>query len=564
MAPRLNKETAKATLIGKVSSSVPEDTPTSIGLVHLGFGGFARAHLGTILNDMEPEHKTEWGVSAVSMRSPTMRDQLEPQDGLYTVTERQPDGDKATLVDVVKETLVAPEDPEAVVERLAHPDTKTVTMTVTQQGYDLPIPSPDTPDDDYDEVATNVTYSPSATSMAYDPDKLSIYSVIAEAALRRHRRGLQPFTAVSLDNVPENGDVLKVRLEAFAKQLPEGYATAVEKIQCPNTMVDRITPSPTPEDIAAFERSYGVLDKGAVTTEPFRQLVIEDAEGLPPIKDVPGVKVVDDVKPFEAAKIKMLNGTHMMMGALGRVAGFQTVDECMADQDMGAFSKRFLAEVAATIDPIPNTNMQVYADDLADRFSNPRMGDSVDRLANDTSKKVHPRLFDALTDSIKKGTPNDALSVAAAGWVRFMAGDAPGHSKPDSEPGATIGLTDTGRAYTISDQKRIEKVGGADVVVEDKAFDLQNLARSTPGNPDKLFKAVGLDLAEYGAEGRAARRKIVAALETMNNDSALAAIRSVSMRLDALPKPVVPAADRGQEPPKTGPAPAPQSPGPQG
>ena len=516
MAPRLSRNTSTPEL-----TATPSE-PRDVGIVHLGWGNFAKSHIGTILNDLPTTAKAEWGVAAVSMRSASMKDQLEPQDGLYTVTERHADGDRTQLVDVVQKTLVAPQERQAVIDLLSNPKTKIVSMTITQQGYDAQEPGADA----------------------------TMHSMVTEALANRRAAGHAPLTVVSLDNIQSNGDFTRNKLIDYAAKTDPSLADYIRStVPFPNSMVDRITPSTTAEQLDDLQSRLGIRDEAAVFAEPYRQLVIEQpAAGVafPPLGDVAGVKVVADVKPFEAAKIKMLNGAHMMMGATGRVAGFATVDQCMADQDMGGFSKRFMSEVAATIDPIPGTNMQVYADDLAERFSNPRMSDNVDRLANDTSKKVHPRLFDALTDAIKKGTPNDALSVAAAGWVRFMAGQAPDHKAPASDK--AVGVTDTGRLYTINDPR---------------AAELQTIARANPGNPDKLFEAVGLNLGDYGAAGQAVRRKIVTALETMNNDSALSAIRSVSMRLDALPQPVVPAADRGTEPPAPGKAPAPRMPGPQ-
>ncbi len=517
MAPRLSRDTLPQ-IVGDTDNSAASSADSKIGIVHLGWGGFARAHIGTILNDLPAAAKQEWGVSAISMRSPTIRDQLAPQDGLYTVTERRAEGDKTQIVDVVKETMVAPEERERVVARLANPDTKMVSMTITQKGY--------------------ITQEPGADA--------TMHSMVTEAIKRRKEAGIAPLAVVCLDNIQSNGDFTKKTLVDYAAQTDPELASHIEQnVAFPNTMVDRITPKPKSDDLDVLADRIGVRDEAAVAAEPYRQLVIEktpDNVAMPPLGDVAGVKIVDDVKPFEAAKIKMLNGAHMMMGATGRVAGFMTVDECMADEDMGAFAKRFMSEVAATIDPIPGTNMQVYADDLADRFSNPRMSDDVDRLANDTSKKVHPRLFDALTDSLKKGTPNDALAVAAAGWVRFVSGEAPGQATPKSD-GDIVGVTDKGRAYVVNDP------------IAEK---LQAAARANPGNPDKLFEAVGLNLGDYGAEGKAMRRKIVTALETMNKDSSLSAIRSVTMRLDQLPVPVVPEADRGVDAPKAGPDNRPQ------
>jgi len=499
----------------------PAEQP-KIGIVHLGWGGFARAHIGTIIDDLPRGAKQEWGISAVSMRSPTIRDQMEPQGNLYTVSERHADGDRTRIIDAVKETLVTPENPQRVIDRMAAPETKIVSMTVTQQGYcrddKTGALDPNAP-----AIKGELDGSAPVTSMP---------GMIVAAIEKRRAAGLQPFTVMSLDNIPDNGHATKQVVVDYAKAKDPALAAYIEqKVKFPNSMVDRITPSPKPSEIDELAARTGIRDEAAVFTEPFRQLVIEDSFGplgRPPLHDVAGVKVTPDVRPFEAAKIKMLNGAHMMMGTLGRAAGFRTVDQCMADPDMGPFVKRFMSEVAATIDPIPGTNMQVYGNDLAERFNNPRMGDDVDRLANDTSKKIHPRLLEALTASMQKGTPNDALSVALAGWQRFM------QATPGKDGGPEVGLTDTGRLYAITDPTRSE---------------LTAIANTSGSQPDQLLAAVNFKFEDHGQAGKDARRKVISALDTMKQDSALSAIRSVSMRLDDLPKPVVPEADHGAVPP---------------
>lgn len=518
-----------------------------IGIVHLGLGNFARAHWATIIDDLPADQKGDWGISGVSMRSPTIRDQMEPQDNLYTVTERRAEGDKTRIVSAVKETLVAPNERQRVIDRLAHPDTKVISMTITQNGY---------------VFGEDGNFDPANPSVVAELEGIApvatMPGLVVEALQRRKDAGLPPFTVVSLDNIPNNGDLTKKIITQYAEQrggIARGLGSGTDKmtfgatdlvryindqVKFPNSMVDRITPSATEQDVAALAEAHGIKDAAPIFTEPFRQLVIEDefVDGTkPPIDDVSGVKLTDDVHAFEAAKIKMLNGAHMMMGALGRVAGFKMVDEVMADPDMNAFTRRFLSEVAATIDPIPGTDMQVYADDLVERFDNPQLKDSVDRLANDTSKKLYPRLVKAIQASLTKGTPNDALGVALAGWQRFIHGGPEVKTTVNAQDQA-VGVTDDGRTYVINDPRAIE---------------LQEVARYQGAKVHRLHEKMGFDLGMYGKDGQRLKQRVAGALEHMLKGDSMTAIRAVTMRLDDLPAPVVPKGDSnadGAKPPR--------------
>lgn len=484
-----------------------------VGIVHLGWGNFARAHIGTIINDLSPTDKAGWGISAVSMRSPTIRDQMEPQDNLYTVSEKHADGDITHVVDVVKESLVLGENPQRVIDRLAHPDTKMVTITVTQQGY---VTGP--------EGGLDASNPMVAAELAGEAPVQSVPGLIARALEQRQKAGIPPFSVASLDNIPDNGHLTQRVVAEYADRISPALGQHVRNgVAFPNSMVDRITPRPTSTEVDRLAERIGIRDESAIFTEPYRQLVLEDKFGplgRPKLETIDCVHLTDNPRPFEAAKIKMLNGTHMMMGSLGRQAGFRTVDGCMADEDMGKFAKRFMAEVAASMDPIPGVNLHSYAAALATRFDNPRMHDDVDRLANDTSKKINPRLLNALRDSMEKGTPNDAMTVAVAGWVRFMQGD--GESGPQGEEQKIMGRTDDGRYFAINDPI---------------APAMQSLARNG-SNPDLILKEAGLDFSDYGAAGQAARRKVISALQTMQQQDALSAVRGVTKQLDQLPDPV--------------------------
>jgi fructuronate reductase/mannitol 2-dehydrogenase len=277
-------------------------------VVHLSVGGFSRAHQLTYFDDVaERRISGEWGVVGVGLRHRLMQEALAPQDNLYTVVERSPDGERARVVGVLTDYLFAPDAPAAVLDRLADPRTRVVTMTITDAGYLLDPRTGFTPDDDVRH------------DLAQRGAPRTVFGFLVEALDRRRRAGDAPFTVLSCDNLHRNGDATRTAVVGFAALRDEVLARWIaDRVAFPSSMVDRITPQTAPEERAALARRYGIDDRWPVVTEPFAQWVIEDTfcNGRPPLDQV-GVRYVRDVTGHELMKTRLLNATHSALGYLG-------------------------------------------------------------------------------------------------------------------------------------------------------------------------------------------------------------------------------------------------------
>ncbi|MDQ2688253.1 MAG: mannitol dehydrogenase family protein, partial [Armatimonadota bacterium] len=276
----------------------------AVGWVHLGVGGFHRAHQAVYLDDLLglSDADPSWGLCGVGLRpaDAAMRDALHSQECLYTVIERSQDGDTARVIGSMIDYLFAPDDGDAVLSRLAAPETRLVTLTITEGGYD---PS-----------------GPAAR-------------VLCDALERRRREHLAPFTVLSCDNIQHNGDAARrMVLDAAQARDPDLAAWIEREVTFPNAMVDRITPQTTDKDRTRVQHEFGINDAWPVVCEPFRQWVIEAkfVQGRPALERV-GAQFVPDVTPYETMKIRLLNGSHSAMGYLGALAGFSYIHEVMAD-----------------------------------------------------------------------------------------------------------------------------------------------------------------------------------------------------------------------------------------
>ena len=375
------------------------------GIVHLGIGAFHRAHQAVYTDDAMAAGDRDWAITAVSLRSALVREQLAAQDGLYTVTERGADGERARLIEAVREVLVAPEAPDAVARALAAPDTRLVTLTVTEKGYHR------RPDGGIDAAAIAGAQG-------------TIYHYLAQAVRDRRAAGVAPLTLVSCDNLPDNGRVLHAGVAAL---LDGADATWFEAAwACPSTMVDRIVPATTADDLDALQRRIGLRDEGAVVTEPFRQWVIENRfAGERPRWEVAGAQFVSDVRPYEAAKLRMLNGAHSALAYLGLAAGHAFVHQAIADPAIRAVVERLMRhEAAMSLDPAPEQDLPRYADALLARFANPALPHRLAQIASDGSQKIGPRWLEPLTINRARGVDRTATLTALAAWIRHVRGGA--------------------------------------------------------------------------------------------------------------------------------------------
>jgi mannitol 2-dehydrogenase len=381
-------------------------------VVHIGVGGFHRAHQAVYFDDLARQGiSTDWGITGVGLRSPQMGEVLADQDQLYTVVARGPEGDEVRVVGSVIRYLFAPEDPEAVLVALADEQTRLVTLTITGTAYPTGGADPE------DELVRADVETPGTPGTAF--------GYIVEGLDRRRRAGLPPYTVLSCDNMQHNGASTRTAVVSTARLRDAGLAAWIEEHESfPSSMVDRITPETSPERRDEIADLHGVDDRWPVITEPFRQWIVEDdfCNGRPPLDQV-GVELVEDVRPFEVMKTRMLNGAHSALGHLAVLAGLETTDEAMADPRVRRYVEGFLAEAAQGLLDVPGVDLEGYAATLVQRFSNPQVSDQLARLCRRSSTKFPANVFPSLQLALDHDAPRAHLVLAVAAWMRYLRGE---------------------------------------------------------------------------------------------------------------------------------------------
>lgn len=399
------------------------------GVVHLGLGAFHRAHQAVAWDRLCEVGDLRWGVTGVSLRSPEAAEKLNPQDGLYGVAVRDGSEVEDRIVGVLGPVLVAPRETGAVIEALAAPATRLVTLTITEKGYAL----------DPVTGALRFDHADVAADLAAPERPRTAVGLIVAGLARRRARGLLPVTVLSCDNLTDNGPKLAGAVAAFARRLDDGLADWIEAgVAFPASMVDRIVPATEAEDIAAAEGRTGRRDEGLVKTEPFFQWVVEDrfSSEAPDLTSV-GVQTTGDVRPWETAKLRMLNGAHSAMAYLGGLAGLTFVHEVVATSGGRAFVERLWDEQAATLTPGSGVDAAAYRAELMARFANPALAHRLSQIAMDGSQKLPPRLFAPMLTRLREGAAFEGQALAVAAWVRWLGGrDDEGRPTPLDDPRA--------------------------------------------------------------------------------------------------------------------------------
>jgi mannitol 2-dehydrogenase len=394
------------------------------GIVHVGVGGFHRAHLAVYIDNILTQFNlTDWSICGVGMTKwdSAMRDALGPQDNLYTCLERGAGGNKAHVVGSITDYIFAPGNSEAVIAKMAHPDTHIVSMTITESGYFYNENTHELQADHPDLASDLKGEAPPSTFFGY----------IYEALVRRHAAGLKPFTVLSCDNMQKNGSISRHMVISFAKLKDPKIAMWIEKEGAfPNSMVDRITPRTSDADKEVLVSQFGLQDNWPVVCEPFMQWVLEDqfCDGRPPFEKV-GVQVVPnvhEVEQFEMHKLRLLNASHSAIAYLAFLAGFKHVDEVLADPTWNSFvSKMMHDEVKPLLPAIPGVDLDSYCNTLMARFSNPTLKDEIARLCIGGSGKLPQFIMPSIAEHIMAGNPvARRLTLAVAAWFRYLSGIA--------------------------------------------------------------------------------------------------------------------------------------------
>jgi fructuronate reductase len=396
------------------------------GIVHLGLGAFFRAHGAIYVEQAMAASGGDWGIVGVSLQSPGTRDRLAPQGWAYTALQLGPEGETAQVVTVLRDVLVAPENPQAVLDAMTAPAVRIVSLTVTEKGY-CHEPSTGRLNADHPDIRHDLD----------NPLPRSAPGFLVRALQARRAAGIPPFTVLCCDNLPENGHVVRGVVLDLARLIDPDLAAWIEAQGAfPSTMVDRIVPATTPADLDRVETLTGRRDEAPVMHEPFRQWVVEDrfCNGRPDLGAV-GVQLVDDVTPFEHMKLRMLNGTHSSLAYLGYLAGHQTIADTMADPVMAQFVDRlWRSEIIPALTPPPGTDLAAYADALAARYANPAIRHRTWQIAMDGSQKLPQRILGTIAEGRAAGRPVPGLTLAVAAWMRYASGR--------DEAGGTIEVKD--------------------------------------------------------------------------------------------------------------------------
>ncbi len=389
-----------------------------IGIVHLGVGAFHRAHQAVYTDEVIAKHGGDWGISGVSLQSPKVHDSLAPQDCLYTVAERGADTQNLRIIGALKEVLVATENPEAVLARIADPKTHIVSMTITEKGYLRDGASGDS-------GALLVDHPDIKHDLANPNSPRTMHGFVAGALNRRRQNGAGGLTLLSCDNLPANGKALKQVVLDFAKLLDEDLARWIEQnVTFPSTMVDRIVPATTDDDIKKISKTLGLDDMAPVVCEPFIQWAVEDdfAGPRPPWEDV-GVQIVADVAPFEEMKLRLLNASHSALAYLGYLGGFEFIHQAMKNESYANFVRAMMDdEITPTLQIPVGTDVETYKNKLIERFKNPNLHHATWQIAMDGSQKIPQRLLQTIRARIKSNCSYDRLALPVAAWMRFVSG----------------------------------------------------------------------------------------------------------------------------------------------
>ena len=388
----------------------------SSGIVHIGVGGFHRSHQAYYLHQLlENGGSPEWGICGVGLREGdrTMHDVMQQQDGLYTLVTQYPDGTaKSEVVGSIHDYLLAVDDPTAVIDRMADPTTKIVSLTVTEGGYNL-----NSATGEFELDNPDVQYE-----LTHPNEPRTVFGYLTAALRKRRAEGLSPFTVLSCDNIQHNGAVTRKMLLTFAEHQDADLAGWIaEKVTFPNCMVDRITPVTTAEATDYLKREYDLTDEWPVVCEPYIQWVVEDnfVNGRPPLETL-GVQFVADVTPYEKMKIRLLNAGHSVLGIPGAIFGHPTIDGCMQDSVFAGFMRRYMdTEVTPVLDPVAGIDLETYKDNLEARFANPNIKDSVSRICAESSAKLPKFLIPTIRENLERGGSIKLGTFILAAWCYY-------------------------------------------------------------------------------------------------------------------------------------------------
>lgn len=371
-----------------------------VGIVHIGVGGFHRSHQAYYMHQLLADTQNlGWGICGIGLREGDQKiaNVLKSQDGLYTLITQHPDGkENCEVIGSIIDYIFAPKTPDLAIARMAHPDTKIVSLTITEGGYNF---NPNTGDFNFDN--SEIQHE------LHNPNEpKTVFGYLTLALKKRRDEGLPAFTILSCDNIQHNGEVARKMLLSFARKQDPSLSNWIEnEVSFPNSMVDRITPVTPKSAIEFLENKYNLKDDWPIVCEPFIQWVIEDkfSNGRPPLEKL-DVQFVADVTPYEKMKIRLLNAGHSVLGIPGAIHGHATINACMEDQFLASLMRQFMdKEVSPILGEIAGIDLTEYKNKLEERFANPNIKDGVSRICSESSAKLPKFLIPTIQENLLAG-----------------------------------------------------------------------------------------------------------------------------------------------------------------
>ena len=412
------------------------------GIVHIGLGNFHRAHMAVYLDDLFALGENhDWAILGAGVRptDATMRDALKAQDCLSTVVELDPEGKRARRVGAMIDFIQVDPSNAPLIAAMRQPEIRIVSLTITEGGYFV-----DPATGEFDPTAADIVAD------SQNPDRpITAFGAIIAALRARRDSGSEPFTVLSCDNVPGNGDVARAAVIELARLSDPSFADWIAAhVAFPNGMVDRIAPAMGDRE-RAMAAAFGLADDPVpATCEPFRQWVLEDKfpAGRPALEKV-GVTFTSDVHAFETMKIRILNGGHAIIAYPGGIKGIEHVHEAMADKAITAFLDKIITdEILPIVPQPPGQDLPDYRASIIKRFSNPEIADTVRRLCCDGSNRQPKFIIPSIRDNLDRGVMPEGLILESAMWCRYCYGiDERGQAIAPNDP-RWEELTDIARA----------------------------------------------------------------------------------------------------------------------
>ena len=388
-----------------------------VGIIHFGVGNFHRSHQAVYLNSLFNQgFDLDWAIAGAGVRADDehKRQMFKSQDYLFSVIEQSANKNSVEIVGSIID-YVTIDTKDKLIEKLCDESIRIISLTITEGGYFI-----DSSTGLFDEKDPDILYD---SKNPQDPK--TVFGLILTALKRRKESGIPAFTIMSCDNIPHNGKVTRNTLSGLASLSDKEFSSWITKnVAFPNGMVDRITPATTQREIDFLKDTENIDDQIPVFCEDFTQWVLEDnfPTGRPALEKV-GVEFVEDVSPYENMKIRILNGGHAIIAYLSGLMDINLAYEAMANPLVLKFFKKIQEnEILPILPPVPNTDLHEYYLKIQDRFSNPKIEDSIRRLCLDGSNRQPKFIIPTIADCITKGVDFKGLALESALWCRYCYG----------------------------------------------------------------------------------------------------------------------------------------------